>query len=129
MKKRDFVLTIASWFVMAGVGAALPSRNNYGDDTSWLCRPNLAAVRDACSVDLTTTVVEANGKMRVEHWASASNAPVDCFYVYPTVSTDPSLNSDMTPDPAELNVIRQQFARFASKCRLYAPLYRQITVA
>jgi hypothetical protein len=35
----------------------------------------------------------------------------------------------MTADPAELNVIRQQFARFASKCRPYAPLYRQVTLA
>jgi hypothetical protein len=35
----------------------------------------------------------------------------------------------MTADPAELNVIRQQFARFASTCRPYAPLYRQVTLA
>src|SRR5262245_31987814 len=35
----------------------------------------------------------------------------------------------MTADAAELNVIRQQFARFASKCRPYAPLYRQVTLA
>jgi hypothetical protein len=35
----------------------------------------------------------------------------------------------MTADPAELNVVRQQFARFASKCRPYAPLYRQVTLA
>ena len=42
------------------------------------------------------------------------NAPIDCFYVYPTVSTDPTPNSDMIADAAELNVIRQQFARFGS---------------
>ena len=35
----------------------------------------------------------------------------------------------MTADPAELNVVRQQFARLASKCRPFAPLYRQITLA
>jgi hypothetical protein len=35
----------------------------------------------------------------------------------------------MTADPAEINVIKQQFARFASQCRPYAPLYRQITLA
>jgi hypothetical protein len=34
----------------------------------------------------------------------------------------------MTADPAELNVVRQQFARFGSVCRQYAPLYRQITL-
>jgi hypothetical protein len=35
----------------------------------------------------------------------------------------------MNADAAELNVIRQQFARFASKCRPYAPMYRQVTLA
>jgi len=45
------------------------------------------------------------------------------------VSTDPTPNSDMTADPAELNVIAQQFARFGSRCRPYAPMYRQVTLA
>ena len=35
----------------------------------------------------------------------------------------------MTADPAELNVVAQQFARFGSLCRPYAPLYRQVTLA
>ncbi len=35
----------------------------------------------------------------------------------------------MVADPAELNVVQQQFARFGSKCRPYAPLYRQVTLA
>jgi hypothetical protein len=35
----------------------------------------------------------------------------------------------MTPDAAELNVVRQQFARFGSQCRRYAPVYRQVTLA
>jgi hypothetical protein len=100
--------------------------NDYSNSKSWLCRPG---GHDACDVDLTTTVVQDNGKLTREKWAADPNAPIDCFYVYPTVSTDPTPNSDMIADPAELNVIRQQFARFASKCRPYAPLYRQVTLA
>src|SRR6266850_790190 len=103
-----------------------PASNNYGDDKSWLCRPGR---HDACDVDLTTTAISANGKLTREKWTANSSAPIDCFYVYPTVSTDPTPNSDMVADPAELNVIRQQFARFGSKCRPYAPMYRQITLA
>jgi hypothetical protein len=38
------------------------------------------------------------------------NAPIDCFYVYPTVSTDPP-NSDMTADLPERGVVRSQLAR------------------
>ena len=74
-------------------------------------------------------MVAADGTLTKETWRADPNAPVDCFYVYPTVSTDPTPNSDMNPDPAELNVIKQQFARFASKCKPYAPMYRQVTLA
>jgi polyvinyl alcohol dehydrogenase (cytochrome) len=100
--------------------------NDYADGKSWLCRPGR---EDACSVDMTTTIVTADGKLTRETWAADPKAPIDCFYVYPTVSTDPTPNSDMLADPAELNVVRAQFARFASKCRPFAPLYRQVTLA
>jgi hypothetical protein len=109
----------------AGLGFA-QQPNDYSDAKSWLCRPGQ---HDACDIDLTTTVVSANGSLNRETWTEDPNAPIDCFYVYPTVSTDPTPNSDMVADEAERNVIRQQFARFASKCRPYAPMYRQITLA
>ena len=105
--------------------AAAPTPNDYSDPKAWLCRPG---GKDACAIDHTTTVVAADGKLTRETWAADPGAPIDCFYVYPTVSTDPTPNSDMNADPAETNVIRQQFARFASKCRPYAPLYRQVTL-
>jgi hypothetical protein len=41
---------------------------------------------------------------------------------------DTTANSDMTAGPGEINVIRSQFARFGSRCRTFAPLYRQITL-
>ena len=103
-----------------------PAPNDYADPKTWLCRPG---AHDACDIDETATVVAANGTLTTETWKADLNAPIDCFYVYPTISTDPTPNSDMNPDPAELNVIRQQFARFASVCRPYAPMYRQITLA
>lgn len=105
--------------------AAPTTPNNYSDPKSWLCRPG---GQDACAIDETTTVVAADGKLTRETWTANANAPIDCFYVYPTISTDPTPTSDMTADPAETNVIKQQFARFASVCRPYAPLYRQITL-
>ncbi len=104
--------------------AAQP-KNDYGKAETWLCRPGR---NDACAVDLTTTVVAANGKLTVEKWAANPKAPIDCFYVYPTVSGDQTPNSDMDAGPEELGVIRAQFARFGSECRTFAPLYRQITL-
>jgi hypothetical protein len=125
-----FKYLVATCLLFAGtLSAQQPndySPNDYGNPKNWLCRPGQ---HDACDTDLTTTVIAPDGKTTRETWNPDPNAPVDCFYVYPTVSTDPTPTSDMTPDAAERNVIRQQFARFASKCRPYAPMYRQITLA
>ena len=123
MQALSFVLALAALFQEP---AAPPTPNDYADGKNWLCRPGR---EDACAVDLATTVVAADGKLTREAWTADPKAPIDCFYVYPTVSTDPTPNSDMTADPAETNVVRQQFARFASVCRPYAPLYRQVTLA
>ncbi len=107
---------------------AVPSQaaNDYTSPANWLCRPGRT---DACSQDETATVVQANGSESVENWSADPNAPVDCFYVYPTVSTEPTPNSDMIPGPGETRVVQGQIERFASKCRVYAPMYRQITLA
>ncbi len=104
--------------------------NDYGSTKSWLCRPGKpASETNACDVDESATVVAASGTLTREIWKANPSAPIDCFYVYPTVSTDTTDNSDMNADPAEINVVRQQFARFGSVCRLYAPMYRQVTLA
>jgi hypothetical protein len=117
---------LLAFSVTASGFAQSPSANDYSDGKSWLCRPDR---HDACDVDLTTTIIAPDGKLTRESFSADSKAPIDCFYVYPTVSTDPTPNSDMVPDAAELNVVRQQFARFGSKCKLYAPVYRQVTLA
>jgi hypothetical protein len=132
MRRSQFAIALA--IVLAGAGLthaqtasppAAPAKNDYGDAKNWLCRPGQ---RDACAVDLATMIVAGDGKMTREEWKSNPNAPIDCFYVYPTVSRDPTPNSDMIPGPEENGVIAAQFARFASQCKPYAPLYRQATL-
>lgn len=112
----------------AAAQAAVPAQheNDYANSANWLCRPGRA---DACAADLTATVVAAGGATTTETFRPARDAPVDCFYVYPTVSMQPGANADMSVDAEERGVVRMQFARFASKCRLFAPLYRQMTIA
>lgn len=105
-------------------GAVEP--NDYSDDANWLCRPGRD---DLCAGELDATVVRADGTLSREGWEPDPDAPVDCFYAYPTVSTDEATYADMDADEAERRVVRQQFARFASVCRPYAPLYRQVTLA
>jgi hypothetical protein len=98
---------------------------NYQSPDSWLCRPGRD---DACAANLDATAVAADGTLTREAFQADPNAPVDCFYVYPTVSHQAGGNADMTIDPDEKNVVVQQFARFGAKCRLFAPMYRQVTV-
>lgn len=118
-------LIAAAALAAAAQGSAAPAANDYANEANWLCRPGRA---DACRTDQSATVIEANGNTRVKRWSAASNAPVDCFYVYPTVSFDRTANSDMTAGREEAAVVNQQLNRFASQCRIFAPLYRQVTI-
>jgi hypothetical protein len=111
----------------AGAATQGPPKNDYSDKQAWLCRPDKTA-GNACDVDLTATVVKADGSESVEHFKADPNARIDCFYVYPTVSNDPGVISDMNPGAEETNVVKVQFARLGAKCRLFAPLYRQVTL-
>jgi hypothetical protein len=107
-------------------GQTPPAKNDYSKPETWLCRPGKA--NDACAADLSTTIVTAEGRLTQEAFKPDPRAPIDCFYVYPTVSVDAGGNSDMNAGPEEINVARVQFARFGSQCRLFAPLYRQATL-
>ena len=72
---------------------------DYNTDAGWLCRPGR---QDACAVDQNVTVIPANGKAKIVKFkADAGAARIDCFYVYPTVSLDPTPNSDLNIGPEE----------------------------
>ena len=98
----------------------------YADPANWLCRPDKD---DVCDHDLDATSVKSSGQTRVERFRPASDPKIDCFYVYPTISTDETGNSDLVPgDDQELFVVRQQAARLGAECRVFAPVYRQVTL-
>jgi hypothetical protein len=94
--------------------------------TVWLCEPG--AADNPCEDDLTTTVVEGDGSQAVEDAKPAKRPSIDCFYVYPTVSSEPGLNADLIVGPEEIAVAEQQASRFSQVCRVFAPLYRQVTI-
>jgi len=97
---------------------------DYSKDSSWLCLPGR---KDVCSTPLPTTALSPNGYGSTGQSTVAKNPPLDCFYVYPTVSRDPWMNSDLKPSE-EIGTAAVQFARFAGVCRTFAPLYRQMTL-
>jgi hypothetical protein len=112
-------------FARADDAAPVPAAADYANPAIWLCRPGR---EDACSAPQDATIVAVNGSLTREVFHSAQKPAIDCFYVYPTVSNEPGGNSDLTITGAEKNVVNAQFARFAAKCRLFAPMYRQVTL-
>ncbi len=106
--------------------ATASPRTDYSVAANWLCKPGIAS--NACDVNLDATIVKADGSTTLEKFTPNPNAPIDCFYVYPTVSLDPFTQSDLVPGPEELNVVKAQFARLGSQCRLFAPMYRQFSL-
>ena len=102
------------------------SSETYSDLATWLCHPD---IDDVCDESLEATVIHADGSIEVEPFEPAEDPSIDCFYVYPTVSVDPGANSDLIPDPDfEGLTARNQVARLAAHCRIYAPVYRQVTL-
>jgi Protein of unknown function (DUF3089) len=95
--------------------------------TVWLCRPGLA--NNPCTAPLTTTVIRATGSRSVQTARPAKNPPIDCFYVYPTVSQQKTVNANLHIDPQEREVARAQASRFSQVCRVYAPMYPQLTLS
>jgi DUF3089 family protein len=97
------------------------------DTQVWLCKPDRPG--DPCLASLTTTVIGPDGTKTVRQSAPATNPKIDCFYVYPTVSQQTTPNANLTIDPAERSVAIAQASRFSQVCRVFAPMYRQITIA
>jgi hypothetical protein len=128
--------TVRGWLIAAaGLASALasvplPARaaddDPYARPEAWLCRPGAP---DLCAAPVVATVVQSDGSRATRVLKPNPAAPIDCFYVYPTVSEDPGGNSGMTSGPGEQRAVAQQFAAFASVCRPFAPIYRQITIA
>jgi hypothetical protein len=102
-----------------------PAPTNYRLAQNWLCLPGRM---DICSTPLGTTALNPNGYGSVGRSSVATDPPLDCFYVYPTVSRDRGLSSDLIVDNQERFAAQAQFARFAQVCKTYAPIYRQMTV-
>jgi hypothetical protein len=78
---------------------------------------------------MTATVEAAGGPAGVQHASPARRPKIDCFYVYPTVSGQPGVNANLHVDPEEIVVAQNQASRFSQVCRVFAPMYRQLTVA
>jgi hypothetical protein len=112
--------------VRAAVSNGAVASKTDASGIEWLCRPGIAD--DPCTSVLTSTVLPASGPMTVQKASAAADPPIDCFYVYPTVSTQPGVTANLHIDAAETSVARAQASRFSQVCKVYAPMYPQITL-
>jgi hypothetical protein len=113
-------LAAALTLVPAGVAHAAPK-------TIWLCKPGLA--RNPCTPGLKTTYYTPTAKkLRVGTPRVTRPPRFDCFYVYPTVSDQKTPLATRRIDPEERSIALYQAARYSQHCRVFAPMYRQVTL-
>jgi hypothetical protein len=122
---RGFSFVGSAAAVAAVCAIAVPAANA---KTVWLCLPGHAP--DPCTPGLSTTVYSPSfGELRVEHPRQVKAPKIDCFYVYPTVSDQQTGNATLNIDPQEDSIALYQAGRYSQYCDVYAPMYRQVTLA
>jgi len=84
---------------------------------------------DPCTQSLETTVVSPTGDISTSTPKSANSAGFACFYVYGTVSQESSVNANLAIQSAEIDSAIAQGSPFSPVCQVYAPIYRQVTLA
>jgi pimeloyl-ACP methyl ester carboxylesterase len=93
----------------------------------WLCKPGQKG--NPCEPSLTTTNFSPKGKrLGVEHVQRAKRRRADCFYVYPTVSDQKQPQASQVVDDVLRSIALYQTARYSRDCRVFAPVYRQVTI-
>jgi hypothetical protein len=104
------------------------SSERYAQDSMWLCRPGLA--HDYCFDNIDATEVLPDNSLQVVPHSPAADPSFDCFYVYPTVnlSSVPGNDPNLSHVEYKLDPLLSQAAPFTSLCRVFAPLYRQVTL-
>jgi len=107
--------------VLVAVVASLALAATASANTVWLCRPGQQP--DPCTPGLSTTVFSPKlVPLGVTHPQAVRHPAIDCFYVYPTVSDQKTLNANRHIDPEERSIALYQAARYSQYCRVFAPV-------
>jgi len=118
-------------FLTAGllaVGFAAPASGE--ESFKWLCKPGKAD--NPCLVPDRVTTIDSTGKaerMPGLGGLAPRKPEVDCFYVYPTISSQVGPNAELVREPGVDHFVSEQVGRFGRSCRIFAPLYRSYTVS
>jgi len=115
--------------VLSALGLAAGTAQAANTKRVWLCKPN--HMPDPCTGAkgaLNTTIINGQLEETLQKVKAATPQKVDCFYVYPTVSEQATVNANLTIEPTEEAVAEEQASRFSQDCKVYAPMYEQLTL-
>jgi hypothetical protein len=123
LRRRVAACLVLAAMTAVGAVAAGPASAK----TTWLCKPGLA--NDPCAPSLSTTRFSPAGQqLGVDQVRRARKPKIDCFYVYPTVSDEKMPQADFNITRELRSIALYQAAYFSRECRVFAPVYRQITI-
>ena len=105
-------------------GGGTSGGTDYSVIAHWVCRPGNDSV---CTTGLDAEVQNADGSTTAQPFTPAADPAIDCFYIYPTVSQEKTQYADLTDSPEIQAETRAQVGRLSSRCRVFAPIYRQET--
>ncbi len=121
------VASVLGCLLAPSAPAAKKPKHRVKDNTVWLCKPGVP--NNPCEPGFDTTLLSPGGQLAgTQSVKPDRKRKFDCFYVYPTVSDDKSTNSDLSIDPEERSIALYQAARYSLHCRVFAPMYRQVTL-
>ena len=125
LKRCRLVLAtlVAALAVVAIAGPAVAS----AADTTWICKPGQADDLCAGTIDGKTLPPPGESEQPLGY-TRPDDAPIDCFYLYPTQSDQAGPNANLDKDPPIRRVVVQQARMFSTVCDVYAPMYRQVTL-
>jgi hypothetical protein len=123
MRRGGRILLVAA----VALGCLIAAPASAGAATHWLCKPGKK--NNPCAVSLDTTRFSPTGeRLGVDRIRAPRRPKFDCFYVYPTVSDQQGPTASFRIDPELRSIALYQAARYTSECRMFAPVYRQITL-
>jgi len=113
--------------VTPGTTSAGGSGSASAASTVWLCKPGIPD--DPCTKSLQTTVVSPTEAISTSSPKPTNSTGFACFYVYGTVSQESSVNANLAIQGTEVDSAIDQGSPFSPVCQVYAPIYRQVTLA
>jgi hypothetical protein len=124
---RGIAVAAAALGLAGGAAATMLAAAPVRADVVWLCRPGQQP--DPCRETQRTTYAVPGGATRTTDDPLPADPPIDCFYVYPTVSQQLGVNASKAKADELTAIARYQAARYSQECRVFAPVYRQLTLA